>query len=69
MTMYKCALHNLTILRNYRYIKTVGTLHALATLVPLPYHQVDIMKEIKWAGNIARMMDKKIHVEFDGEKF
>jgi hypothetical protein len=66
--MHKSVLQNRTLSPSYRYIQTVGTLRALATLVSLPYHQVDIKKETKWAGNIARMMDEKIHVRFDGVK-
>jgi hypothetical protein len=67
VTRHKSALQNFTHFRNYLYNQTVGTLRALANLVPLQYHQVDIMKEIQRAGNISRMMDKKIHVGFEGE--
>jgi len=66
--MYKSAPPKLHTFLNYRYIQAVGSLRALVSLVSPPYHQVDIMKDIKWTGNIARMMDKKIHVGFDGVK-
>jgi hypothetical protein len=45
--MYKSAPQNSTFFRNYRYIQTVGTFSALANMVQLQYHQVDITKEMK----------------------